>query len=74
MRDALSMLELFVGKTGIDREKAAAALGVVGNAPVLKLIGAIADRNCAGALMQLDDIYKARIIELINYLYDKDNN
>lgn len=59
MRDALSMLELFVGKTGIDREKAAAALGVVGNAPVLKLIGAIADRNCAGALMQLDDIYKA---------------
>lgn len=59
MRDALSMLELFVGKTGIDREQAAAALGVVGNAPVLKLIGAIADKDCACALMQLDEIYKA---------------
>ena len=23
---------------------------------------------------KVDDIYKARIIELINYLYDKDNN
>ena len=31
MRDALSMLELFVGKKNIDRDTAAAALGVVGN-------------------------------------------
>lgn len=59
MRDALSMLELFVGKTDIDREKAAAALGVVGNAPVLKLIGAIANKDCPSALLQLDEVYTA---------------
>ena len=59
MRDALSMLELFVGQTGIDREKAAAALGVVGNAPVLRLLTAIAEKDCASALTQLADIYNA---------------
>lgn len=59
MRDALSMLELFVGKTGIDKEQAAAALGVVGNAPVLKLLGAIAKKDCQSALLQLEEIYKA---------------
>lgn len=59
MRDALSMLELFVGKTDIDRDKAAAALGVVGNAPVLALLAAIAEKDSAAALTQLDTIYNA---------------
>ncbi len=59
MRDALSMLELFVGKTDIDREKAAAALGVVGNAPILKLLEAIAEKDSETALLQLENIYKA---------------
>ncbi len=59
MRDALSMLELFVGKTDIDREKAAAALGVVGNAPVLALLSAIAEKNTAAALSALDAVYNA---------------
>ena len=38
MRDALSMLELFVGQQNIDREKAASMLGVIGNATVLSLL------------------------------------
>ncbi len=59
MRDALSMLELFVGQTGIDRDKAAAALGVVGNAPVLALLGAIAESKTDKALMALDTVYRA---------------
>lgn len=59
MRDALSMLELFVGKTDIDREKAAAALGVVGNAPVLKLLEAIAAKDTSAALAGLDSVYNA---------------
>lgn len=59
MRDALSMLELFVGKTDIDREKAAAALGVVGNAPILKLLEAIANKDSESALLQLETIYKS---------------
>lgn len=59
MRDALSMLELFVGKTDIDREKAAAALGIVGNAPILKLLQAIAEKDSEKALLQLESIYKA---------------
>ena len=59
MRDALSMLELFVGQTDIDRDKAAAALGVVGNAPVLALLGAIAEGKADKALMALDTVYRA---------------
>lgn len=59
MRDALSMLELFVGQTDIDREKASAALGIVGNAPILGLLRCIADRNSAEALTRLEEIYNA---------------
>ncbi len=59
MRDALSMLELFVGQTGIDREKASAALGIVGNAPILGLLQSIANRNSAEALTKLEEIYNA---------------
>jgi DNA polymerase-3 subunit gamma/tau len=59
MRDALSMLELFVGQTDIDREKASAALGIVGNAPVLELLKCIADKNTAEALIKLEEIYNA---------------
>lgn len=59
MRDALSMLELFVGMKDVDREKAAAALGVVGNEPVLRLLRAIADKDSASALSILSEIYAA---------------
>ena len=59
MRDALSMLELFVGKTGIDRDKAAKALGIVGNGPVLELLSAVAQRDGAKALGKLSEIYKS---------------
>ena len=59
MRDALSMLELFVGRTDIDREKASAALGIVGNAPILGLLRCIADKNTAEALIKLEEIYNA---------------
>ena len=59
MRDALSMLELFVGKTGIDREKASEALGVVGNAPILALLEAVAANDTARALSLLEELYTA---------------
>ena len=59
MRDALSMLELFVGKTGIDRNKAAQSLGIVGNGPVLELLSAVAKRDGAKALGKLSEIYKS---------------
>ena len=59
MRDALSMLELFVGKKDIDRDTAAAALGVVGNAPILNLLRAVAEKDTAKALELLDSIYNA---------------
>ena len=59
MRDALSMLELFVGQTGIDREKAAGMLGVIGNEAVLQLLKNIADKNCAAALENVADAYKS---------------
>lgn len=59
MRDALSMLELFVGRTDIDRDKASSALGIVGNAPILRLLECISDKNAADALMKLDEIYNA---------------
>lgn len=58
MRDALSMLELFVGKTGeITEEACAAALGVVGRGPVMKLLSAIADNDCTGALSVVAEAY-----------------
>ena len=50
MRDALSMLELFVGGKDITREVAEKSLGVVGNETVLKLLCAVADRDTARAL------------------------
>ncbi len=59
MRDALSMLELFVGKQDITRDAAANALGVVGNAPVLSLLRAVAAGDSAAALMQIADVYRA---------------
>lgn len=59
MRDALSMLELFVGQTEVDREKASAALGIVGNAPVLELLRLISDKNTAEALIKLEELYNA---------------
>ncbi len=58
MRDALSMLELFVGKTEeITEEACARALGVVGRGPVMKLLSAIADNDCTGALSVIADAY-----------------
>lgn len=58
MRDALSMLELFVGKTEeITEEACAAALGVVGRGPVMKLVSAIADNDCTGALSVIAEAY-----------------
>ncbi len=59
MRDALSMLELFVGKTGIDRDTAAKALGIVGSGPVLGLLSDIAKKDGASALEKLAEIYKS---------------
>lgn len=58
MRDALSMLELFVGKTEtITEEMCARALGVVGRGPVMKLLSAIADNDCASALSVISEAY-----------------
>ena len=59
MRDALSMLELFVGSTGVTREIAEKSLGVVGNEMVLRLIKQIADRDASGALETISDSYNA---------------
>lgn len=59
MRDALSLLELFVGQTDVDREKASAALGIVGNAPILKLLKSIAKKDTADALTMLEELYNA---------------
>lgn len=58
MRDALSMLELFVGQQNIDREKAASMLGVIGNATVLSLLQSIADKDAASALETVEQAYK----------------
>jgi len=59
MRDALSMLELFVGGKDITREIAEKSLGVVGNELVLKLLRNIADRNTSGALETVADSYNS---------------
>ena len=59
MRDALSMLELFVGGKNITREIAEKSLGVVGNEMVLRLIRQLADRNCASALETITDSYNS---------------
>lgn len=58
MRDALSMLELFVGKTEeITEEMCAAALGVIGRGPVMKLLNAVAQNNCEKALQVISEAY-----------------
>ena len=58
MRDALSMLEMFVGKEGTVDEKAAAdTLGVVGREPVLALVNAIAAKDIDEALATLWRLY-----------------
>ncbi len=59
MRDALSMLELFVGSTGITRQIAESSLGVVGNEIVLKLLKSIADKDCEGALKVVENAYNS---------------
>lgn len=59
MRDALSMLELFVGSKDITREVAEKSLGVVGNELVLKLLRCIADKNASGALETILDSYNS---------------
>ncbi len=58
MRDALSMLELFVGQTNIDREKASSMLGVIGNAAVLRLLEYISQKDCEKALECIAYAYK----------------
>lgn len=57
MRDALSMLELFVGGKDITRDIAEKSLGVVGNETVLRLLLQIADRNAKAALETISDSY-----------------
>ena len=59
MRDALSMLELFVGGKGITREIAEKSLGVVGNETVLRLIRQIADKDVKAALETVSDSYNS---------------
>ncbi len=57
MRDALSMLELFVGQKDITREKAVETLGVVGNSTVLELVRAISEKDCPTALSSIQNAY-----------------
>jgi len=58
MRDALSMLELFVGRTEIVTEEICAkAMGVVGRGPVMKLLSCVADNDCAGALSVISEAF-----------------
>ena len=59
MRDALSMLELFVGGKDITREIAEKSLGVVGNEVVLKLLRRIAEKDVKGALETVSDSYNS---------------
>ncbi|MBE6680723.1 MAG: DNA polymerase III subunit gamma/tau [Ruminococcaceae bacterium] len=59
MRDALSMLELFVGGKDITREVAEKSLGVVGNEVVLRLLRQIADKDAKGALETVSDSYNS---------------
>ena len=58
MRDALSMLELFVGKKEtVTEEMCAASMGVVGRGPVMKLLSCVADNDCTGALTVISEAY-----------------
>lgn len=57
MRDALSMLELFVGQQGITRKIAESSLGVVGNETVLKLLRQVAASDTKSALETVNEAY-----------------
>ena len=57
MRDALSMLELFVGRQNVTRKQAELSLGVVGNEIVLRLLQKIAAKDCEGALETVNEAY-----------------
>ncbi len=59
MRDALSMLELFVGGKNITRDVAEKSLGVVGNEVVLRLLRQIADKDAKSALETVADSYNS---------------
>ncbi len=59
MRDALSMLELFVGAKGVTRAIAEKSLGVVGNEVVLKLLKCIADKDTKSALEVVSSAYNS---------------
>ncbi len=59
MRDALSMLELFVGKSSVTRKEAEAILGVVGNETVIKLLYAVAGRDAKSALETVYESYNS---------------
>lgn len=59
MRDALSMLELFVGGKNITREIAEKSLGVVGNETVLRLLSQIAEKDAKSALETVADSYNS---------------
>lgn len=58
MRDALSMLELFVGREKVTRKDAEMSLGVVGSELVLKLISSVAKRDGKGAIETVSDAYR----------------
>lgn len=57
MRDALSMLELFVGQQNVTRKQAELSLGVVGNEIVLRLLQKVAAKDCEGALETINEAY-----------------
>lgn len=59
MRDALSMLELFVGGKDVTREIAEKSLGVVGNEVVLRLLRQIADKDARSALETISESYNS---------------
>ena len=59
MRDALSMLELFVGQQNVTRVDAENALGVVGNEIVMKLLTYAAKRDTKSALETINNAYNS---------------
>lgn len=59
MRDALSMLELFVGQQNVTRKDAESALGVVGNEIVLKLLTHVAKQDTQSALETINNAYSS---------------
>lgn len=59
MRDALSMLELFVGSEHVTRSIAEKSLGVVGNETVLKLLSSIGEKDAKGALETIENAYNS---------------